>query len=173
MLPIPPPLQAQFEDHLRRSAVPKEDHGLLKRWLRYYLDFCEKYRFPARRKESLPEFLGKLREKGQSKAQQEQAVYAIGVFYRISDEMPPSQKPSMDLGPTTPRKTYYEDVKQGQFTRGFLQALGSSERFSSGPAMAATGATAERGTQGPGPAQARCSPGTDGHPDPSTHGWRR
>lgn len=113
MLPIPPPLQAQFEDHLRRSAVPKKDYGLLKKWLRYYLDFCEKYRFPARRKESLPEFLGKLREKGQSKAQQEQAVYAIGVFYRISDEMPPSQKPSMDLGPTTHRKPYYDDVKQG------------------------------------------------------------
>ena len=26
MLPIPPPLQAQFEDHLRKKAVPKQNH---------------------------------------------------------------------------------------------------------------------------------------------------
>ena len=63
MLPIPPRLEAQFEDHLRKNGVPKQNHGLFKKWLRYYLDFCDKYQFPATRKESLPEFLGKLREK--------------------------------------------------------------------------------------------------------------
>ena len=35
MLPIPPPLQAEFEDHLRKKAVPKENRGLFKKWLRY------------------------------------------------------------------------------------------------------------------------------------------
>ncbi len=113
MLPIPPPLLVQFEDQLRRSAVPKENHGTFKKWLRYYLDFCEKYQFPARRKESLPEFLGKLREKRQSKALQEQAACAIEIFYQISDEKPTSQKPPMGLGGAMPLKTYYEDVKQG------------------------------------------------------------
>jgi hypothetical protein len=43
MLPIPPQLQAQFEDHLRKKAVPKQSHGLFKKWLRYYLDFWGKY----------------------------------------------------------------------------------------------------------------------------------
>ncbi len=39
MLPISAPLQARFEDHLGMVAVPKENHGLFKNWLRYYLDF--------------------------------------------------------------------------------------------------------------------------------------
>jgi hypothetical protein len=41
------------------------------------LDFCEKYKLPARQKESLPEFLRKLQEKRQTKAQQEQAASVI------------------------------------------------------------------------------------------------
>jgi hypothetical protein len=88
MLPIPPPLQAQFENHLRKKGVPKGDYGSFKKWLRYYLDFCAKYQFQATEKESLPEFLGKLREKRQTKAQQEQAAYAIRVFYVIWDVVP-------------------------------------------------------------------------------------
>jgi hypothetical protein len=31
MLPIPPPLQAQFEDHLRKKAVPKGNYALFKK----------------------------------------------------------------------------------------------------------------------------------------------
>jgi len=88
MLPIPPPLQAQFEDHLQKKAVPKGNYGLFKKWMQYYLDFCAKYQFHATGKESLPEFLGKLREKRQTKAQQEQAAYAIRVFYVIWDVLP-------------------------------------------------------------------------------------
>ena len=47
MLPVPPHLETQFGDRLRRNAVPKIAHGSYKKWLRYYLDFCEKYHFPA------------------------------------------------------------------------------------------------------------------------------
>jgi len=100
MLPIPPPLQAQFEDHLRKKAVPKGNYGLFKKWLQYYLDFCAKYQFHATGKESLPEFLGKLREKRQLKAQQEQAACAIRMFYEIFD------------GKTPSRKAYHKDVEQ-------------------------------------------------------------
>jgi len=32
---------------LRNTAVPKKMHGLYRKWLRYYLDFCKKYDFPA------------------------------------------------------------------------------------------------------------------------------
>jgi integron integrase len=112
MLPIPPSLQAQFEDHLRKKAVPKENYGLFKKWLRYYLDFCAKYQFHATGKESLPEFLGKLREKKQTKAQQEQAAYAIRVFYEIVDEKTPSRNSPVGLESGTPRKASYKDVEK-------------------------------------------------------------
>ncbi len=61
MLPLPPQLETQFEDRLRRNAVPKMAHGSYRKWLRYYLDFCEKYHVPVHHRESLPQFLGKLK----------------------------------------------------------------------------------------------------------------
>jgi hypothetical protein len=60
--------------------------------LRYYLDFCDKHHFPAAHRESLPHFLRKLQEKRQTKAQQEPAASAIGLFYEILGERPPTQK---------------------------------------------------------------------------------
>jgi len=43
MLAIPSALHAQFEEHLGNEAVPNGLHGVYKKWLRYYLDFCQKY----------------------------------------------------------------------------------------------------------------------------------
>jgi hypothetical protein len=112
MLPIPPPLQAQFEDHLRKKAVAKGTSGLFKKWLRYYLDFCAKYQFHAPGKESLPEFLSKLREKGHTKAQQEQAACAIRVFYEIFDGKAPFPKPPVGWGSGPPRKASHRDGEE-------------------------------------------------------------
>ena len=83
MIAIPLPLKAQFEKSLRNKLVPDRLHGFYKKWLRYYLDFCAKYRFSPRQKESLPRFIGKLREKQQTKTQQEQAVKSITLYYEI------------------------------------------------------------------------------------------
>ena len=77
MLAIPSALQAQFEEYLRNKAIPNSLQGAYKKWLRYYLDFCQKYRFPPIHKDSLPHFIRKLQEKKQTKVQQEQAVMAI------------------------------------------------------------------------------------------------
>lgn len=55
-----------------------------KKWLRYYLDFCQKYRFPPGHTQSLPRFIQKLQEKRQTSAQQEQAANAIKLYYDIA-----------------------------------------------------------------------------------------
>ena len=60
MLPIPPALQTQFEDQLDKCAIPNSLRGFYRKWLRYYLDFCEKYHFPPAEKQSLPRFIQKL-----------------------------------------------------------------------------------------------------------------
>ena len=67
MLVIPTLLQARFEDCIRKKQVPNSLHGVYKKWLRYYLDFCRKYNFESTSKESLPDFIHKLNEKGQTK----------------------------------------------------------------------------------------------------------
>jgi hypothetical protein len=60
--------------------------GAYQKWLRYYLDFCQKYHFPPKQGKSLPAFMQKLQEKRQSKVQQEQAAAAITIYYDILRE---------------------------------------------------------------------------------------
>jgi integron integrase len=94
MLPILPALQAQFEEHLKKKSIPVGLHGLHKKWLRYYLDFCRKYDCPAGQTESLPRYIQKLREKKQTTMQQEQAARAVTLYYEILKANSPS-----DSGP--------------------------------------------------------------------------
>jgi len=72
MLAIPSALQTKFEEHLRNKTIQNSLHGVYKKWLQYYLDFCRKYHFPPIHKESLPHFILKLQEKKQTTMQQEQ-----------------------------------------------------------------------------------------------------
>ena len=74
MQAIPPALQARFEDHLRSRAIPAPLIGFYRKWLRYYLDYCDKYHFSSRDQNSLPRFIGKLRDKKQTEQQQRQAA---------------------------------------------------------------------------------------------------
>lgn len=54
MQAIPSALQSRFEASLRNRAVPIQLHGEYKKWLRYYLDYCHKYRIPPDRNGSQP-----------------------------------------------------------------------------------------------------------------------
>jgi integron integrase len=136
MVPIPPQLQAQFENRLRQRSVPKENHGLYKKWLRYYLDFCEKYKLPARQKETLPGFLRKLQEKSQTKAQQKQAASAIQLLYEIIKEKAASREQGKSIGSAKPRNVHDEDgkpayVREGSskpWRVGGQRALGTAEK---------------------------------------------
>ena len=73
MIAIPSALQSKFEEHLRDKAIPDNLHGMYQKWLRFYLDFCQKYHVPPKYEKSLPPFIEKLRGKQQSHTQQEQA----------------------------------------------------------------------------------------------------
>ena len=85
MRTIPPALLTQFEVILRERAFPNNAHGPYKKWLRYYLDFCQKYRFAESKPESLDEFLHKLEEKRQTMAQRQEASRAITLYYELID----------------------------------------------------------------------------------------
>jgi len=50
------------------------------KWLRFYLDFCLKYKCNQLDKKSLSHFLNKLQEKNQTEQQQEQASDAISIY---------------------------------------------------------------------------------------------
>jgi len=94
MLAIPPALQSKYGERLRIRSIPDNLHGPYQKWLRYYLDFCHKYRYPPRQENSLPHFIRKLQDKQRSKTQQEQAAASITLYYDLLREtgrlsMPP------------------------------------------------------------------------------------
>jgi integron integrase len=81
MIEIPPESKIQFQRVLAKKEIPKRFHGECLKWLRYYLDFCHKYGFEDSKKESLPDFIKKLKAKGQNSQQQKRATRAISIYY--------------------------------------------------------------------------------------------
>ena len=63
MLQIPPKIRAQFNIMLIQKNIPKSAHTDYRKWLRYYLDFCHKYHFDNSKKESLPHFIKKIKDR--------------------------------------------------------------------------------------------------------------
>ena len=62
---------------LKHERISENEHRFYLKWLRYYLDFCHKYKFDALSDKSLPGFIDKLSSKKQTNTQQQQAVNAI------------------------------------------------------------------------------------------------
>ena len=86
MKKIPTILQNRFLKELHGENITATQNGDHLKWLRFYLNFCEKYRFPPRSADSLPLFLNKLTEKNQSQAQQAEACEAVKLFYRVVEK---------------------------------------------------------------------------------------
>ncbi len=68
---------------MRERSVPADQRQDYLKWLRFYLDFCLKYRHPPRDSDSLQLFLHKMAAKNQSAAQQAQAAACIGLYYSL------------------------------------------------------------------------------------------
>jgi len=63
MLSIPSALRAQFDERLRKKAIPKNTHWSYLKWLCYYLNFCWKYNFPESNRGELVSLSPKTRRK--------------------------------------------------------------------------------------------------------------
>jgi integron integrase len=125
MLNISSSLQAELDRWLQKKAIPNGIHSAYKKWVRFYLDFCQKYGFLASNKDSLPPFLHKLQEKRQTKSQQDQAADAIGLLYLAFEEkasankfLPESQASRPASEPLSDEKRYSvrESVEKPSFS---------------------------------------------------------
>ena len=83
MKQIPQPTKVRYGAMLAQYQISKKIHPHYMKWLRYYLDFCQKYHFEKNDKKSLPHFIDKLKAKNQTNQQQKQAFDAISIFYEI------------------------------------------------------------------------------------------
>lgn len=90
MLNIPPDLLGRFVTVLEERGVPLAQHSYYKKWLRYYVDFCDKYRLEATSSKSQAQFLDKLREKKQTDWQIKQAAHAVSLYWDVQRALKPS-----------------------------------------------------------------------------------
>mgnify|MGYP001320469273 CR=1 FL=1 len=74
MRPLDQAVRDAFLEAARRRGVPAGEVWDYVKWLRYYLDFCDKYRHEVLDRESVQAFLLKLASKNQSAEQQAQAL---------------------------------------------------------------------------------------------------
>jgi integron integrase len=81
MIKIPEALQKKYSVLLTNSDVPPDHYMHFRKWLRYYLDFCQKYQHPYADENSLLLFLDKLQQKNQPADQCDQAQKAVRLYY--------------------------------------------------------------------------------------------
>jgi len=95
-------LNAQFDALLVKNKIPQRFHSHYLKWLRYYLDFCQRYRFSESNSRSLPNFIRKLKEKRQNDAQQKQANDAIHIYYESIRSKPSNNTSELPKHPPKP-----------------------------------------------------------------------
>jgi hypothetical protein len=78
----PPELVANYERRLDRAGVSPNNRPDYRKWVRFYLVFCQKYRFPPTAPNALGPFLTKLAAKNYSIAQRHHASIAIRLLLR-------------------------------------------------------------------------------------------
>jgi Phage integrase, N-terminal SAM-like domain len=81
---VPAEVWATFERRLDEVRVPAAQRPYYRKWVRFYLDFCQKYGHPADSACSRGPFLAKLASKNQSEAQRSQASAAVALLLRSS-----------------------------------------------------------------------------------------
>ncbi len=80
-MPIPENITARFNRVLEQRAINEPSRVYYGKWLRYFLDFCEKYPPPADKSEQVRLFIEKLKSKKQSPQQCAQAAHAVSLFF--------------------------------------------------------------------------------------------
>lgn len=90
------PIFVAFDGILKIRNIPPAYCGYYKKWLRYFLDFCEKHPEINGQSEQIELFLDKLRSKQQSPQYCRQAEHAVSLFFEMPlEESPPSIEPKI------------------------------------------------------------------------------
>ncbi len=110
MLKVPEKIDSGFNAFLDKSQIPITHYNYYKKWLRYYLDYCHKYRFDPLNPASLPNFINKLKDKKQTGLQQKQAHESISLFYELIRQ-------GFDLKRFLPSITRHESGNNGKSPR--------------------------------------------------------
>jgi hypothetical protein len=84
MEPLDQSVRDAFLVEARKCGVAAAEVWDYVKWLRYYLDFCAKYRHETLDRDSLQAFLLKLASKNQSAGQQAQAARSVRFYLELA-----------------------------------------------------------------------------------------
>jgi hypothetical protein len=105
MLTVSEQLSQEFETQLCLRNIQSQQRRDYHKWLRFYLDFCAKFGLDAMLTRSFAEFDDKLKSKGQTDRQRQQARQAIGLYYRLAGVIKPSAPPAKNSAARSAGKT--------------------------------------------------------------------
>lgn len=88
MLPLATDLEKSYEALLLQREIPVTHHQYYKKWLRYFLDFCDKYPSDQGSADQVQLFLEKLRSRNQASFQCRQAAHAASLYFELSHIAP-------------------------------------------------------------------------------------
>ncbi len=101
MIQLPENLATAYNHFMREQNVARELQPYYRKWLRYYVDFCKKYRHPYADWASIVKFIAKLKEKGQSEMLRQQAQGAVELYYKMLQQNKCSVSEHMQTGKST------------------------------------------------------------------------
>ncbi len=103
MIQLPGQVVSGYRSHLMKRRVQEEDFNDYLKWLRYFHDFCEKYRVNEEESHHVRSFLDKLREKKQSEQQCRRAYNAVMLYFEM---LKYAQTPSEAISSSQAEETY-------------------------------------------------------------------
>jgi hypothetical protein len=86
MIQVPGQLISAYRMYLGSRGVKSELLPDYLKWLRFFLDFCDKYKVEGDESDRLRQFINKLKEKRQSEDQRRQAYHAVTLFIALQKE---------------------------------------------------------------------------------------
>lgn len=127
MISLPPHLISQYRTFCLLNGVPEGKFPDYLKWVRYFLDYCEKYQVTGDEGNRTGRFLTKLGQKGQSEIKQQQAADAVALYFTMVRDGRDAA-PSESMAPPT-RELPHETV--GRFRPAQYHVPGYQEKSDS------------------------------------------
>ncbi len=82
MILLPGHLAVSYQGYCQRNNISDNVRTDYLKWVRFFLDFCEKYCVTGEDSERLRKFMDKLKEKKQDEYQRRRAYHAVSLYFR-------------------------------------------------------------------------------------------
>jgi hypothetical protein len=115
VITIPEGVFTKYFAYLNKTGVPTSSCSEYKKWLRYYLDFCDKYPVPESTSERVRLFTNKLLDKKQSLAQRQRAANAVSLYFQMEKQENSERKENTSIL-CCDEPTKYDGVKQSRLS---------------------------------------------------------